>query len=243
MRNQDGVSIITCTHFPFYMDNIFENYVRQTYPAKELIIVLNNSCLNIDDWCRKAQAYEHVKIFCRPESDSVGTCLNQAVKEAHYPYISIFDHDDYYGAAYLEDYMAIAPSIDADVLGKKTHYVFFEDQKLLALIHPGRENCYVDYLINCTFFGKKNVFQKVQFVDSNVVDEQFGADCIGQGIKMYAIGKYNFAYIRRDDLSLHTYKLDNRDLLKQYCEIVTHVDDFRSWVNRSEDSPDCHRII
>ncbi len=233
MENQDGVSIITCTHFPFYMDNIFDNYARQTYPIKELIIVLNNSALNISDWNMKAQTYDHVKIIQRPESDSVGTCLNYAVKQVIYPYFANFDHDDYYGPNYLNDFMAIAPSSDAGVLGKKTHYVFFEDQKNLALIHPGKENSYVDYIINCTLFVKKDVFQKVQFIDSNVVDEQFGADCTRQGIKIYAISKYNFAYIRRDDLNLHTYKLENSQLLQQYCQIVAQVDDFRPCVNKT----------
>lgn len=234
MTNQDGVSIITCTHFPFYLDNIFDNYTRQTYPHKELIIVLNNSCLNIDDWYRKAQAYEHVKIFQMPETDSVGTCLNFAVNQSAYPYFAIFDHDDYYGPSYLNDFMAVAPyNHTAEIFGKKTHYVFFADKKILALIHPGRENSYVNYIINCTLFGRKEVFQKVRFIDSNVVDEQFGADCTRLGIKIYAINKDNFAYIRRDDLSLHTYKLDNSKLLQQYCQIVAQVADFQSWVNKS----------
>ncbi len=232
MTNQDGVSIITCTHLPVYMDNIFDNYARQNYPVKELIIILNSSHLNITDWNKKAQAYDNVKIYQRPESDSVGTCLNFAVKLTSYPYIANFDHDDYYAANYLNDFMDITPIIDADVFGKKTHYVFFEDQKKLALIHPGRENSYVDYIINCTLFVKKSVFQKVQFIDDNVVDEQFGEDCTRQGIKLYAVNKYNFAYIRHDDLRLHTYKLDNRQLLQQYCQFVAQVDDYKPWVNR-----------
>ncbi len=231
MTNQDGISIITCTHFPFYLDNIFDNYARQTYPVKELIIILNNSCLNIADWKKKAQAYDHVKIFQRPK-DSVGTCLNFAVSQINYPYLAIFDHDDYYGSNYLNDFMAIAPLSDAGIFGKKTHYVFFQDQNILALIHPGKENSYVNYIINCTLFGKRDVFQKVQFIDGNVVDEQFGEDCTRMGIKIYAITKYNFAYIRRDDLTLHTYQLDNFQLLQQYCQKVAQVDNFRSWVNK-----------
>ena len=95
MTNQDGVSIITCTHLPVYMDNIFNNYSRQTYPIKELIIILNSSCLNIANWNKKAQAYDNVKIYQRPENDSVGACLNYAVRQTSYPYIANFDHDDY----------------------------------------------------------------------------------------------------------------------------------------------------
>jgi hypothetical protein len=232
MPRQDGVSIITCTHLPRYMNNIFDNYARQTYPVKELIIVLNSSYLDINDWYNKAKAYKNVKIIRRPETDSVGTCLNYAMKETRYPYFSIFDHDDYYGQDYLNDFMSIAPYSSAMIFGKKTHYVYFEDQKTLALIHPGKENSYVNYIINCTLFGKKEVFNKVKFIDSNVVDEQFGADCTKLGIKLYAIHPYNFAYIRHDDLTLHTYKLENNKLLEKYCEFVARVDDYRPWVNK-----------
>lgn len=231
MRNQDGVSIITCTHLPIYMNNIFDNYARQSYPVKELIIILNSSYLDLSDWCRKAQNYDNVKIFKRPESESVGACLNFAVNQTTFPYLANFDHDDYYGPNYLYDFMTIAPYKEISVFGKKTHYVYFKDQNNLAIIHPGRENEYADYIINCTLFVKKEIFQKVRFIDDNVVDEQFGADCTRLGIPIYAIGKYNFAYIRRDDLKLHTYKLDNKQLLQQYCQFVAQVDDFKPWVN------------
>jgi len=62
MKKSDGISIITCTHLPFYMDNIFANYARQTYPIKELIIILNNRSLNISDWYRKADSFHNVRI-------------------------------------------------------------------------------------------------------------------------------------------------------------------------------------
>lgn len=232
MNKQVGVSIITCTHLPFYMNNIFANYVRQSYPMKELIIVLNGHCLDITDWYYKAQWYDNVRILQMPDTCSAGTCLNFAVRQSKNPYIANFDHDDYYGPQYLNDFMKIAPNSDAGVFGKKTHYVFFEDPKILALLHPNRESCYVDYLIGCTLFMKKNIFEKVHFIDADIADEQFGADCNGNGIKLYAIDKYNFAYIRRNDLNLHTYKLDNKQLLDQYCRVVAHVNDFRPWVNR-----------
>ncbi|ATW26660.1 glycosyltransferase [Candidatus Formimonas warabiya] len=231
MNSQNSVSIITCTHLPFYMDNIFANYSRQTYPLKELIIILNNHSLNIADWYRKAKSYQNVKIIQVPESYSAGACLNCAVRQTSYPYIANFDHDDYYGPRYLSEFMEIAPFSDAGLLGKKTHFVFFEEEKILALIHPGREKSYVDYIIGCTLFMKKSIFEKVQFVDADVADEQFGADCTKNGIKIFAVDKYNFAYIRRNDLSLHTYKLDNNQFMKQYCRVVAQVSDFRPWVN------------
>ncbi|KUO58944.1 MAG: glycosyl transferase [Gracilibacter sp. BRH_c7a] len=231
MKKSDGISIITCTHLPFYMDNIFANYARQTYPIKELIIILNNRSLNISDWYRKADSFHNVRIVQLPESSSAGTCLNYAVSKTNYDYIANFDHDDYYGSEYLNYFMKIAPSSDAGVLGKKTHFVYFEEHKILALLHPNRENSYVDYLIGCTLFMKKSVFKKVQFVDSNIADEQFGADCVKTGIKIYAVDKYNFAYIRQNNLNLHTFQMDNNELLTQYCQVVARVSDFRPWVN------------
>lgn len=150
MTKPDGISIITCTHFPFYLDNIFANYARQTYPVKELIIILNGPGINLSDFYKRAELHPHVRIIQLPESCSAGTCLNYAVGQTHYPYIANFDHDDYYAPEYLNDFMKIAPSSEAGVFGKKTHFVFFEEQRILALLHPGRENSYVDYLIGCT---------------------------------------------------------------------------------------------
>lgn len=41
--NQQGISIITCTNRHNYLNNLFQNYSRQKYANKELIIIINNN--------------------------------------------------------------------------------------------------------------------------------------------------------------------------------------------------------
>ena len=87
-----GVSIITCTHLPCYKENIFSNYSRQAFKNKELILILNSSSLDMYEWQQYATGYPNVIIYYKPESVSVGACMNFAISRARYEYISNFDH-------------------------------------------------------------------------------------------------------------------------------------------------------
>ena len=46
-RTPLGVSIIVCTNRPQFLDNILQNYYRQRYKVKELIIILNQDSMNM----------------------------------------------------------------------------------------------------------------------------------------------------------------------------------------------------
>lgn len=235
INDKDGVSIITCTHVLKYMDNIFDNYSRQNYKTKELIIILNNLELDIFEWLKKSQQYEHVKIFLMPQQITVGFCMNFAISYASYDYIANFDHDDYYGERYLDDFMEVAPYIDAGLFGKKSHYVFLEEENLLAIMHPNFENCYVDYVDGPTMFMKKSIFQKVKYIDSDISDCQLSWDCRAKGISIYSVNRFNFAYIRKNDINMHTWKLENSEIIKQHCQVVGEVTDYKPYVNNTQD--------
>jgi len=83
-----GVSVITCTNRPLFINYVFENYKRQLYNPKELIIILNNN--DIDSIAVKKQAanYEAIKVYQLDESLSLGVCYNFAVQQCHYEYIA-----------------------------------------------------------------------------------------------------------------------------------------------------------
>lgn len=225
-----GVSIITCTHVPYFINNIFDNYSRQTHSEKELILILNNRALHYDEWSQKSQYYPNVRIFVLDENISVGSCMNFAIKQANYDYIANFDHDDYYGPLYLDDYVYAVQENDAGLFGKKSHYVYFEQGGTLALMHPGYENCYVDYVDGRTMFFKKNIIDTVQFIDNNISDCQFSRDCFKNGIKIFSVNRLNFAYIRRGNSNSHTWDIGNTELLNNHCWAFGSVDDFKPYV-------------
>lgn len=227
----EGVTIITCTHVPNYRENIFDNYGRQRYKAKELILVLNNTSLKSSEWQEYASKYQNVRLFTLPEHITVGSCMNYAISQARYDYIANFDHDDYYGAEYLNDFMKVAPHINAGLFGKKTHYVYLEENWTLALMHPGHENCFVDYVDGPTMFMKKSIFDKVQFIDNDISDCQLSWECRDKGIRIYSVNRLHFAYIRKKDTDQHTWKMTNQDILNTYCSIVTKIQHYQSYVD------------
>lgn len=45
LQYNPGITVITSTIRPGFMENVFENYNRQNYMKKELIIILNNNSI------------------------------------------------------------------------------------------------------------------------------------------------------------------------------------------------------
>lgn len=102
-KKAKGVSVITCTNKPIYMNNIFENYWNQTWSEKELIIILNKDDMDLAQWRRKANGDPNIFIYQLPENLSLGQCLNFAIDQTQCDFIAIFDDDDYYAPLYLNN--------------------------------------------------------------------------------------------------------------------------------------------
>lgn len=231
--DNSGVTVITCTHMHRYMDNIINNFLRQKYNKKELIIILNKNSLNKKEWEKKAEKHKNIRIFQKDEKITVGSCMNFAVAQSDFEYIANFDHDDYYGEEYLNDFMKVVNKIDAGLFGKRTQYVYFEKSKRLTLRHPNREFKYVDFIDGPTVFFKKSIFKKVKYKDSDKADLQLSHDCIEHGIKIYSINKENFCYIRKASNDLHTWKVEEDEYPFVHYKTVAVTDDFKKYVNKS----------
>lgn len=231
-KTSNGVSVITCTHMYCYMNNIIKNYIRQQYPEKELIIILNSNKLRLNEWKYKVRNFKNIRVFQLNESVTVGSCMNFAVEKSRYNYIANFDHDDYYGKNYLYDYMKIAENKDTGLFGKKTQFVFFEKNSILALRNPRNENKYVDFIDGPTVFFKKSIFKKVHYIDSDKADKQLSYDCNKVGIKIYSINKENFCYIRRASKDMHTWKIEDNDFMALPFTIIGKIKNYKQFVNK-----------
>jgi cellulose synthase/poly-beta-1,6-N-acetylglucosamine synthase-like glycosyltransferase len=211
----NGVSIITCTNRQNFANNIFKNYNRQIYPKKELVIILNDDKMNIDDYKKMAEKYEHVQVFQLPEKLSLGDCLNFAVEKTNYPYIAKFDDDNYYAPYYLADNMLTLIRTNADVVGKRAHYMYLKGSKMLILRSYKAANRYVSTLPGATLVFKRAVFRNVRFPNQTVgEDTKFCLNCKAKGYKIYSGGKYNFLSIRRKNSKDHTWIISDQKLLE-----------------------------
>lgn len=228
-----GISIVLATMRQHSIASVFDNYSRQDFENKEMIIVLNNNSMVFDEWASKAREYEDVKVFQLEDRITLGECLNFGVSQSKYNYIAKFDDDDYYGPKYLSDSIKAFNLVDADMVGKSASFVYFEKSKTLAIRNSRFENRYVKHMDGSTFIIKRGVFDKIKFADvPRAIDVQFSKDCIRSGFKIYSTNRYHHVYIRHGSPSKHTWKISDEDLLRKYCKIVKEdIDDYRKYVD------------
>ncbi len=240
---KQGVSIITATNNESFIVNIFDNFDRQTYKNKELIIIVNKNGLNIDKYESKAKAYDNVSVYRIDESISLGHCLNYAVSISKYPIIAKFDDDDYYGPKYLSHSVKAFKHTEASVVGKCSHLVYFQQLGLLAIRNPKNENKYVKFVNGSTLLFKKSIFDKVQFPDISIgEDTRFCGRCIKNGIKIYSTDRYDHVYIRQKSKATHTWKITDKVLLGNFCKPIMHTKDYKSYADKIKNRADLSQI-
>lgn len=229
--NKSSVSIVTCTNRNNYLSNIFDNFSRQCFKDKELIIILNNDKLNLDMWKNKSIKNKNIKIFQVAEQVTLGECLNYAIKKSNYEIIAKFDDDDYYGANYLNQAINALQRTNAHVVGKSTSYVYFENTQTLAIRNPRRENRFIYRVEGPTLVFKKEILSQISFSDKNLgEDVEFCRDCCKNNFKIFSTDKENFVYIRHGKRSQHTWAI-NDDYYLKLCTVVGQMNDFSNYVN------------
>jgi Glycosyltransferases, probably involved in cell wall biogenesis len=235
---QAGVTIITSTIRQELMSNVFDNYSRQEWPNKELIIVINNNRISMRPYKELAQQYENVRVFRVNGRYHLGACLNFAVARAQYDYIAKFDDDDYYSPQYLDESMLLFTKKKADVVGKNTTYFFFPHRSLLLLRRrTAKPYCRCQRIAGPTIMFRKKVFKKVAFSTKVVAgsDARFVRACLKRGFRVFTASSYNFAQNRRSNRKSHTWKVSERRLLASKGAKIIRTKDFKSHVDRTLD--------
>ncbi|HET7626772.1 MAG TPA: glycosyltransferase family A protein [Bacillales bacterium] len=226
----EGVSVILCTMRQDQIDNVFENFARQRFGPKELIVVLNRDDMDLRQWREKARNYEGASVYKQSEKKPLGACLNFAVQRAKYSYIAKFDDDDYYGPGYLDQAVDALRTTDAPVVGKGGWTTYFEGRSLLAVYKPYNQNVYLGFVGGGTIVFEKNIFSEVKFpLVTHGEDWMFLEKC-QEKFKIYSTDKNHYVSIRRQDSDSHTWNVNDEYILNE-CEIIGHTDDYKSFVD------------
>ncbi|NEW07328.1 glycosyltransferase [Paenibacillus sp. SYP-B3998] len=229
---KQGVSVITCTNRQSYLKNLFNNYNRQYHPTKELIIIVNNNKIPLAPYQQLAKKLQNIHIYRVPGHSSLGACLNYAVKKTKYSYIAKFDDDDYYAPYYLTSSLLAFQKTNADIIGKRAHYMYLRGSKTLILRFAHDENRPVTKIPGATLVIKRDVLNKVQFPDQNVgEDDLFCIRSKKKGYKVYSAGKNNFVAIRRKNSFNHTWIISDNELIAHH-KTIPNVKNYKKFVQR-----------
>jgi hypothetical protein len=217
------VACITVTNRPQMLEHAKANYLRQIYPAKEWIVVLNTSKVNIQEVERKIADAGKVRVVQLNEDFNIGACLNLAMQRAGGEFWFKMDDDDYYGENYLSDMMLAEKSVHPIIFGKPRTYMYFESKDAVykRVTHKTKdlflENVLNPRLCGGAMAGRKEISQSVTFSQDAraCVDSEFYFDCIKAEIPALFIDTYNFIAYRSGNKAHHTWRVEDKVLQRK----------------------------
>lgn len=159
------VSIVLAKRRIERMESWRRNIVSQTYPHLEVVLVLHNQAYTEVSVRESLAVVPILSVLRAPETCNLGTCINLGVAATTGEYVAKMDDDDFYGPSYISDLVLTALESGADITGKKTNFVSFEDSQeyilrgggpqplALATNRRGRAQClpsaHFEFLVHC----------------------------------------------------------------------------------------------
>jgi hypothetical protein len=128
MGSAPNVSVVLCTRDrPGFLSLALECYRRQTYPARELIVVDSGSVHHADEEAVAAAGGRVVRV---PPDTPLGAKLNRGVAEAGGPICQKWDDDDWYAPQFLETQVAAflghSAAVCRPAIGYMTHALWLD---------------------------------------------------------------------------------------------------------------------
>ena len=216
VSEQPSVSVLMPTMRPKNVLRCLENFTKQTYPKKELILILNNAEFDLDAIRRHTDLIANVRVLHVEGRTTLGDCLNRGVEVASGKYIAKMDDDDHYGERYLSDSVLAASFSDADVVGKGSFYMYFEEANTTALAEVAREHTFTHFVTGGTLFIRADVGREIPFDSISLREDTNFLHAVSQaGCRIYAADRFNFLRVRACRLSDHADPTPDSEFLKR----------------------------
>ena len=222
---QPPVSVLMPTMRPQNVARCLENFTKQTYQNKELILILNNAEFDIDSIRRDAELIPNVQVLYVEGRTTLGDCLNRGVEAASGQYVAKMDDDDLYGERYLSDSVLAASFSGAEVVGKGIHFVYFESSDTTALYERTSEHAFMAFVRGATLFIQTEVVKEFPLDSVSIKeDTNFQRAVTRAGCRIYSADRFNFVQVRRRQSSEHTTQILDDDILKKCRDFTLGLD-------------------
>ncbi len=218
---QPAVSVLMPTMRPSNVTRCLENFAKQSYPRKELILILNNAEFDIEAVQREAESVPNVQVLYVDGRTTIGDCLNRGVEAASGKYIAKMDDDDHYGERYLSDSVLAASFSNAEIVGKGLLFVYFEAVDATALFEWTSEHTFMSFVTGGTLFVQADVAKDIPFDSVSLrEDTNFQRSAVRAGCRIYSADRFNYIRVRHQGLSGHSDRTPDASFL-QRCRAQT----------------------
>src|SRR5699024_4598506 len=148
-----SVSAIVSTNRLRFVRNVIDTIGSQVDVDPELILRTHG----FEEYEAEIRAYaadqgiERFTLLTASDTAPLGICLNRLIGAASGDIIANFDDDDFYGEHYLLDSINAMKFSNADLVGKFATYMYSEEDDMITLRNPGKENMFTDFVTGATF--------------------------------------------------------------------------------------------
>ncbi len=212
---QPSVSVLMPTMRPENVARCLDNFVKQAYRGKELILILNNAEFDLDAIRRDIESIPNAQVLHVEGRTTLGDCLNRGVEAASGKYIAKMDDDDLYGERYLSDSVLAASFSDSEIVGKGSFFMYFEEADTTALAELTPEHTFTHFVTGGTLFIRADVIRETPFESISIKeDTNFQRAAARAGCRIYAADRFNFVRVRTGRLSDHADQTPDSEFLK-----------------------------
>ncbi len=139
---------------------------------------------------------------------SLGSIYNQMIARADASYIAKMDDDDFYDATYLLDSVLAHRYSGAQIVGKRSTFVYLESLDSTLLCFEADENRFVHEVAGPTLLCNRDFAGEIKFADiSKGEDSDFLRRASQMGAAIYAGSRFGF--VRMRSRASHTWAVDN----------------------------------
>jgi hypothetical protein len=207
------ISILLVTKRPDFLEHAIEQISSQSYPAKELVIVLHGDNFDLDHLGELTAMCDFPTVIIqKPDTLTYGDCLNTAIDNASGDLVTKMDDDDYYGPHHLTDLTTALHYSQADIVGKRTNFTMFENLGVSGLWNGQWTERSSSHLPGATMLASSALFESFRFgrvghgVDTNLLRR-----ARTEGSSAYSTHPYNFVRVRHGD---HTFARSDAEFLQ-----------------------------
>ena len=214
---QPPVSVLTPTMRPRNVAHCLENFKKQTYENKELILILNNAEFDVEAIQRDAESIPNAQVLHVEGRTTLGDCLNLGVKAASGRYIAEMDDDDHYGERYLSDSVLAASFSDAEIVGKGMYFVYFVGTETTALRETTPDHTFTSSVVaGNTVFVQTEAARDVLFAPLvRGEDTDFQRRALWAGCRIYSADRFNYLRVWDHQVAEHSWKISDSEFRKK----------------------------
>ena len=218
-HRRDGidVSVLCVTNRPKRLADVVANYERQSFTARELVVVAHGRGFDDERLADALTAIPRASWVRAPDAWTLGACLNRGIDRCRARRVAKFDDDDLYGEHYLADAVLSSVVSGAAVVGKRSYVAHLIATDRVILRFPGEECRPSAHLAGGTLVIDRNQLGSVRFPDLTVGEDQGLIRSLRRaGRWAYAGDMFNYVQRRGDD---NTWRADEQQLRRRALDL------------------------